>query len=260
MARSRHHPAIGRHRRRSWLARRRKRDAHRRRRQRRARQAREFPRPFAVVVHTCDRYRHLWPGWWHYFRQHWDWRLQPVYFANEEAAVDFAGVEQCPTGAGEWSDRLRRTLRQIGARTVFYTQEDIWLTRQIDLAAARQLYDEHELDALRVIEFDAVRPRCYYSLDHDDVIEAGGGEHALRFARRSRCLVTHRPSFWQTRFLLSTLRPGWSPWQHERLGTRMLKRQRPRPRIYALNRQWYAHVCERGRLTARGQQMAKAVR
>ena len=167
---------------------------------------------------------------------------------NESRKVSFAGVEQCPTGTGDWASRLLRGLNALDVRNVFYMQEDFWPIRRIPRKEFGDLYRcfvGNRMDALRVAPVSKL-----YRLQ---VVESQEGHRRLyRFARDSNYLVSHQASMWRKEFFVSCLRQGESPWENERRGTDRLKARKTEPRIYLADMDWYRPVCRRGRLTRMG--------
>ena len=93
----------------------------------------------SVLLHTCDAYARFWAGWSRRYQRHWPGAdlCWPLHFANEVVAVQTQILRTCdgvtpthlPTGAGEFSSRLRHALLALHTPLVLYLQEDMWLTR-----------------------------------------------------------------------------------------------------------------------------------
>ena len=82
----------------------------------------------AVVMHGCDRYLNLYPGFEFFFRKFWPTDIPvKLYLVTEEADYESAIFETIKSGTGEWADRLSRSLSQIPEDYIIYFQEDFWL-------------------------------------------------------------------------------------------------------------------------------------
>ena len=86
----------------------------------------------SVVVHTCDRYKFLYEGFFYFFDQFFPLKDIPAYLLTEEIDYSHPNVTTIKTGKGEWSERLQIGLSQIKEDYVFYLQEDFWFLEMGD--------------------------------------------------------------------------------------------------------------------------------
>jgi hypothetical protein len=183
------------------------------------------PQPAALLVHTCDRYRFLYPGFSYFFNQNWDFATNcRYYFATEEANIDLLHFRNIHSGKGEWSDRLRYLLQEvITEKYVLYFQEDMWLQKPVsssflnELIILAQQFDWKQVK-LGSADIYKTRPTPYY-IDGFNIT-------VLKNAA-SDYLMSHQVTLWDREFLIQQLHKGEHPWRNERRGTKRLKKLDP---------------------------------
>lgn len=206
----------------------------------------------AVIIHTCDDYIFCWAGWFHYFKKHWNFKLPfNIYFVNENLDVDFNGIEQIKTGSGEWSVRLKKALKQIPEKNVFYLQEDVWLQDSIDIEKYFFVFLNLSLDRLQLSPTDST-----YTLFSKFKIE---NVVLRKFAKRSNYLISHQPSIWKKSFLIGCLDKSESPWENEIEGTKRLRTNSRSFSIYLSVVNWYTAISRQGKLTPEGLVLEKNI-
>jgi hypothetical protein len=192
----------------------------------------------AVVVHSFDKYAWLWPGYEKAWRTNWHLNYPETYLASDIETDNKLGnpFKMIYSGAGEWSDRLRRILLQLPYDYILYMQEDHWPTKKPPLHECWNLMEKYNLNRLQISTVNQ-----FYSLT--------GDENMLFFHHTSKYLVSHQPSIWKKSFLLECLKPGETPWVNEYEGTKRLN-NRPdihnKIAIYPCD--WYRHMCVKGKL------------
>jgi len=150
---------------------------------------------------------------------------------------DFGKFKVIYSGVNQWSDRLLSLLHQIPTDYVLYCQEDHWPTaKPPDLRELMRIVTQKGLKRLQispVVQF--------YSLT--------GSEMPLFFHPKSKYLVSHQPSIWDKKFLISCLDRGMTPWQHEYEATKeVAKMPEIQNKIAIWPHSWYHHACSHGKL------------
>jgi hypothetical protein len=180
---------------------------------------------FAVLVHTCDRYQFLYPGFHYFFSKHWDFNTRcNYYFATEELAVDLPKFNNIKSGKGEWADRLRYLLQNvIQEQYIIYFQEDMWLTRPVSSSFFNQLFDlitQQQWKQIKLTSSDVYRtePTSHFIY---------GFNIAKLDNAASGFLMSHQVTIWDKDFLIAQLHKGEHPWRNERRGTKRLKKLNP---------------------------------
>ena len=197
----------------------------------------------AVILHTCDAYERLWRGFfycWFKFQNNTELGRCKLYFMNEEQDEFNVGgfptsAIWCPTGPGEWSDRLIRGLVNIPEPYVLYMQEDFWLDKT--------LFDPH----LEIIMYWARRSEAVRIMGSgkrlmDSLASPVQGEPFRRFAHRSPYFFGHAATVWYKPHLMRCLGPGENPWQNCHEGNLRCWAMDPQPIHYHYPFEWYQAV------------------
>ncbi len=189
------------------------------------------PATVALLVHTCDRYQFLYPGFAYAFEQHWDFSVPcRYYFATETIDAQVAGFDTIKSGKGEWADRLAFLLRKVVKEDyVLYFQEDMWLNRPVNGEFFKQLFRltaSERWQQVKLTSSDAYRT-------NSTGIRIEGFEVALLDNAQSNFLMSHQVTLWKREFLLQQLHKGEHPWRNERKGTQRLKKLNPQ--IYQID-------------------------
>ncbi|GAB2701444.1 hypothetical protein GCM10027037_28350 [Mucilaginibacter koreensis] len=192
------------------------------------------PKPtytFALLVHTCDRYRFLYPGFNFSFNQYWDFSVPcQYYFATETLNVQLQGFQTIQSGKGEWADRLAYLLREVIEEDyVIYFQEDMWLNKPVNGRFFNELFKTaaaQQWQQVKLSSSDAyVTQTTPYTLQ--------GFQVGLLDNEKSGFLMSHQVTLWKREFLLQQLHKGEHPWRNERKGTKRLKKLNPK--IYQID-------------------------
>lgn len=180
---------------------------------------------FALLVHTCDRYRFLYPGFAFTFGRYWNFTVPcAFYFATETADAEVPHFQTIKSGRGEWADRLTYLLKQVVKEDyVIYFQEDMWLNRPVSGGFFKQLFAltaNQRWQQVKLTSSDA-----YVTEATPDTLD--GFTVALLDNQQSGFLMSHQVTLWKREFLLQQLHKGEHPWRNERKGTKRLKALNP---------------------------------
>ncbi|MBW4888394.1 hypothetical protein KXQ82_01645 [Mucilaginibacter sp. HMF5004] len=175
----------------------------------------------ALIVHTCDRYKLLYPGFEYFFKKYFPSGDIPVsyYFLTEDEDFHSDIFTNIKTGKGEWSERLLRGLEAIPEPYVMYFQEDMWLCKPVDADTVNKIISftiEHEADLFKLSSNSVYK-----------TVTAGRYINGLAVTlldnNRSQYLMSHQVSIWEKSFFSGQLRFKEHPWRNERKGTERLK-------------------------------------
>ncbi|EHQ26627.1 hypothetical protein [Mucilaginibacter paludis] len=179
----------------------------------------------ALIVHTCDRYQLLYPGFAYFFEKNWPYQDVAIsyYFLTEEIDYPSDIFTNIKTGKGEWSDRLLKGLKQIPEDYVIYLQEDMWLNKPVDADTV-----------LKAIEFALSKQANLLKLSSNSVNQTtpegayiNGLSVGILDNAKSEYLMSHQVSMWKKSFLMEQLKYKEHPWRNERKGTKRLKKLNP---------------------------------
>lgn len=194
-----------------------------------------------IVLHTCDSYKQYWNPWYYYLRK---FVQEPykIYFLSEEAEPEFIEhVTLIKTGKGEWGKRLLIGLAQIPEEHIFYMQEDFWPKQPIDLSPFFPLFQEYNMDALRITEKSYL-----YKLDHVK-------DKLYKFTQNAPYLMTHQFSLWNKKYFMKYIGVDDSPWMNEIRQSGLIGKTQHA--IYLIDEHWYDATVRGGILGTIGQKM-----
>ncbi len=179
----------------------------------------------ALLVHSCDRYALLYPGFEAFFRRYWDFTIPcNLYFATEEITVTIDGFKNIKSGKGQWTDRLSRLLKHhIKEEYVLYMQEDMWLNKDVNPRFFKQLFDVVVANDWKQVKLHSSEVYTTKATPH--FIE--GFNITVVDNERSGYLMSHQITLWNKTFFLEQLPPDEHPWRNERKGTKRLRKKNP---------------------------------
>ncbi len=164
------------------------------------------------LIMSCDKYHDVWKPCIKFFRQFFTSKEYKVYLSTESSIEDTPSEfdEVILTGEGEWSKRLRDSLRIIKEEYVFLLLDDFWLTDSLSREDLQR--DISFLESNRnvgVIYLNYVKWRFlreynkdYYSWGKGDIYR-----------------INTRPAIWRKDYLSNILDEKENIWQFERIGS-----------------------------------------
>lgn len=178
----------------------------------------------ALLVHSCDRYEFLYKGFEIFFSRHWDFDIPcSYYFATEEKKVAIKGFKNIQSGKGQWSDRLMILLQQIQEEYILYFQEDMWLTKNVNLKFFTQLFELAAQNRWQQLKLHS--SEVYNTIPTSTYIE--GFNIAKLNNHTSGYLMSHQVTLWDKKFFSEQLYKNEHPWRNERRGSKRLKKINP---------------------------------
>ena len=174
----------------------------------------------ALLVHSCDRYEFLFPGFEFFFSKYWNFDIPyRYYFATEEKQVQIKCFENILSGKGEWTERLVVLLNKIPEKYVLYFQEDMWLSEPVNAEFFSGI-----IDCVRQLDWQQLKlhsSEVYTTIETPYFVE--GFNLALLDNQQSDFLMSHQVTLWNKEFLLQQLQQPEHPWRNERKGTKRLR-------------------------------------
>ena len=155
----------------------------------------------ALLVHSCDRYEFLYKGFESFFSRYWDFNIPcNYYFATEEKQALIKGFQNIQSGKGQWTDRLVVLLNKIPEDYVLYFQEDMWLTKEVNPAFFKQLFELAITRKWKQVKLHS--SEVYKTVPTDIFIE---GFNVAKVDLTSDYLMSHQVTLWNKQFLLEQL-------------------------------------------------------
>ena len=178
-----------------------------------------------LLVHSGDKSERIWDYWYYYWKKYWTCKdFIDTVFLSEIKSKDFEGVKFAHTGNIKWADGLIYYLESIrDVKWIIYQHEDYFLTKETDHNTAKVLIkicQDNELNLLKCCGWWGG-----YIDENAPMVENDMGGGMWSYHNNSPYLISHQTSIWDREFLLSTLRFGETPWEHELSGTARLRQR-----------------------------------
>lgn len=179
----------------------------------------------ALIVHTCDRYKLLYPGFEYFFKKYWPYGDVQIsyYFLTEQDSYQSPVFKNIKTGKGEWSERLLNGLKQIPEEHIIYLQEDMWFNKRVDDNTINNIIDFTLANQVDLFKLSS--NQVYHTKPTGQYIN--GLSVGIVDNKKSRYLMSHQISIWKKSFLIDQLKYKEHPWRNERKGTKRLKKLNP---------------------------------
>lgn len=180
------------------------------------------------LVHSGDKSSNIWDYWYYYWKKFWTCaEFIDTVFLCKNLTKDYKGVQFYHTGNVSWSDGLINFLEKMDSRYIIYQHEDYFLTEETWDGVVKKLLmlcREHDFKLLKCCGLWSG-----FTTDKTPLVETSikvnDKEVIWLYNNESPYLVSHQTSIWEREFLLSTLRRGETPWQHELAGTARLRKR-----------------------------------
>lgn len=174
------------------------------------------------LVHSGDHSSHVWDYWYYYWKKYYTCKEIDTVFLCEDIDKKYPGVMFRHTGNVPWADGLIDFLNAIPSSYIIYQHEDYFLTEKTNAELLYKLIaicKKNNFNLLKCCGWWAG-----FMSDEAPFKEAFEfGENIWRYNNDSPYLISHQTSIWEKNFLVTTLRRGETPWQHELAGTARLK-------------------------------------
>lgn len=179
-----------------------------------------------IVVSSCDKYRALWPGFFHCLFRYWP-QLEtqhtktPIVLIAGKETFTHPRVQVFQTGEDKgWSQNLLDVLAEVKTRYVLYLQEDYFLCAPV--------LEEKVFSTLTLMNKSSQIVYCQFNEDavfgrpeHPHVNQVFcAREGLLQKALCARYRNSLQAALWRTETLKNLLNPSETPWQFESEGNK----------------------------------------
>lgn len=192
------------------------------------------------LIHSGDKAAWVWPHWYRHYSKWWTgWDKIDTVLLTETREVQFENVINLRSGPGKWGEELIRAMHSMDCRYVLYQHEDYFLTGETDpdlLIAIKDLMKNKNIPLIKCCGPGAGIWRGEEEPWRVDVLKKTDlkvlGVEVLEYPHDVKYLISHQISIWNKDFLVSTVKPEYSPWEHELKGTKDLMERREK--VYAI--------------------------
>ncbi len=197
-----------------------------------------------ILVCSCDRYADLWAPFFGVFRYRWPDCPYPLYLITNTRTYPDPRVTCLAVGPDlGWGSNLLVSLNRIEAEQVILFLDDFFLTGPVDTDRVRQT-----VATAKAYDIDCLRFRSDGTFLGPLPEPPGVGEILPGEPYR----VSSQVAVWKKDFLCCLLRPHFSIWQFEVLGTLLCDRMKAKVWGSRQGVIEYRHGLERGRWLRRG--------
>jgi hypothetical protein len=166
----------------------------------------------ALLVVSCDAYRDIWEPFFTLLFRYWKDCPFPIYLGSNHATYPDQRVLPLTIGDDrDWSSNLLGMLASIPADGVLLLQEDFLIARPVQTERVTQLIGYAEANRAACLRLMPIPGPDIPSKDLPDLGEIRTG---------AEYRVSLQAAWWRKQSLAAVARPGESPWQFERLGSR----------------------------------------
>jgi len=203
-----------------------------------------------ILVASCDAYADVWQPFFTLFFRHWPACPFPLHLGSNFRTFDDARVQTIPIGADRsWAHGVAAMLDRLHAEHVILLLEDFFVERDVDDAMVRRITElAQRRDDVASIRLAPLPPPSAIS-----TMTFNAMPDLLRIVPPGTPYrVSAQPAVWRVDALRRYLRPGFSAWEFEQVGTQMadlsgdLFLEPSRPAIV------YDHAIEKGRWREEG--------
>ena len=165
-----------------------------------------------TYVLTCDKYRHLMPGFAYLFNQYYSPHVEVTvgcFAPPPPLPSNFRIVQIAEKEVGAWTDVVRPFFASAPEHFLLLL-DDYWLVNFVDHKHIAQLESEVCRGAAKA-DINGNMRRGMFDPDRPGL---------LVNQQTSRYRSNLQPAIWSKKYLLKLLRPGRTIWEFERLGQR----------------------------------------
>jgi len=195
------------------------------------------------LIHSGDKSENIWKYWYYYWKKYWTCSdFIDTVFLCENKQKEFPGVTFKKTGNVSWATGLINYLENIDVTYIIYQHEDYFLTEPTNAVMAKSLIDLCIARDFKMLKccghwagfIDENVPMKKIDINNHDIKNDSNGElvkvnesddNIWLYNNYSPYLISHQTSIWNREFLISTLKHGETPWEHELAGTIRLRRR-----------------------------------
>jgi hypothetical protein len=166
----------------------------------------------AVLVVSCDSYRDVWGPFFTLLFRYWGDRPYPVFLGSNFETYPDKRLQPLAIGQDrDWSSNLLRMLDGIPVDGILLLQEDFLVDRPVDTGRIDRYIEYARSRDAACLRLMPIPGPDVPSPDHPDIGE-------IRPEAEYR--VSLQAAWWNKEHLAKIARPGESPWQFERQGSR----------------------------------------
>lgn len=189
----------------------------------------------ALLVHSGDKAEWVFPYFYHFWKKYWtcsDIVDTVVLTENSTWFDNKPGIVSEKTGEKTWACGIIDYLLRSKYQNIIYIHEDYFFTEPTNINKLDDLlhvFSGLNMSLLKMCGWwagyiDDQNPHFRTDLKMWLTVDEDLSE-IWQYNNNCPYLISHQTSIWKREFLLSTLLPSMTPWDHELAGTEMLRKR-----------------------------------
>ena len=170
---------------------------------------------FCVLISSCDDYSNLWNNLSYCMNKHFKADAK-IYLLTESKKHPQFNTINIPDE--RWGYRVREALKLIEEKIIFWILEDYFININLSNQFFSQIISDFktfQMDRLQLTPYDEKRD-LYTSDPQLDLLN----RDYHKISPDSSYSICMQPSLWDKKFILNNLKPNYTPWQFEILGSK----------------------------------------
>lgn len=199
---------------------------------------------FAILVGSCDKYKHLWDHFYYLFSKYWDNKIHvDKYIITQTLEANLPNFKTIKVVDNTFSTGVKKSLDTIKSKNILWLQDDYFFRRKITEDEMKFYYDffvNNKAGRLGI---------------HDDsefYFKIPVYKNIYKFHQQSLYTISLQASLWDTDFLYRCFdkQKDETPWEFEVDGSNRLNNSIMHRIFFALTETpWYLESCRKGQLT-----------
>lgn len=180
------------------------------------------------LIQSGDRGEWVWPTWRYYFTKYWKDQgiITPLFIGETVHPMLGIVMMATTTGAVPWGQGMLDVLNKLDSKYVVLTHEDYFINGPIDYNLLETI--EHTMDAYNLDIVKLCGEWAGWTSDVNPMIESKiivNGQPLMHYPNTREYSISHQMSMWNREFLLSTIKPTFTPWAHEMTGSKEIAKK-----------------------------------
>lgn len=200
-----------------------------------------------LLIATCDSYSFLWENLATLTDRYLPFSQKIV--SCENTIFPYEGYKSISYSSSSWGERIIKTLDEIDTDFVFFILDDYYFTQKFDVNFFTQIES-----LLQITEYNKY---CLDCTNYSNYRLIPFNKNIFIHHQSSEYLTTLQPSVWRVSYLKQILKPNYSPWDFEILGTEQNKHYNNKCFMELYSNNFYFNAARKGRIVSPGWQQIK---